>query len=131
MIIFKTIKMKCFLSSSHTRRTLTCIYSCLQIPPRENWFQYVRRVYATAINFPCINTLIVIFWTNIEIQRIKIVTIFKFHIIKYMKSWKNIENLCYYYYYIILANCVFLRIYEMINIKKQKYKFFLITSILK
>ena len=34
------------------------IYSCLQIPPRENWFQYVRRVYATAINFPCIITLI-------------------------------------------------------------------------
>ena len=36
-----------------------CIYSCLQIPPRENWFQYVRRVYATATNFPCIITLIV------------------------------------------------------------------------
>ena len=36
-----------------------CIYSCLQIPPRENWFQYVRtrRVYATAINFPCNITL--------------------------------------------------------------------------
>ena len=34
-----------------------CIYSCLQIPPRENWFQYVRRVYATAINFPCITPL--------------------------------------------------------------------------
>ena len=34
-----------------------CIYSCLQIPPRENWFQYVRRVYATVINFPCIITL--------------------------------------------------------------------------
>jgi len=31
--------------------------SCLQIPPRENWFQYVRRVYATAIYFPCIITL--------------------------------------------------------------------------
>jgi len=31
--------------------------SCLQIPPRENWFQYVRRVYAAAINFPCITTL--------------------------------------------------------------------------
>ena len=29
----------------------------LQIPPRENWFQYVRRVYATTINFPCIITL--------------------------------------------------------------------------
>ena len=24
----------------------------LRHPPRENWFQYVRRVYATAINFP-------------------------------------------------------------------------------
>ena len=34
-----------------------CIYSCLQIPPKENWFQYVRRVYTTAINFPCITPL--------------------------------------------------------------------------
>ena len=34
-----------------------CIYSCLQNPPKENWFQYVRRVYATAINFVCIITL--------------------------------------------------------------------------
>ena len=34
-----------------------CIYSCLQIPPRENWFQYVCRLYATAINFPCISSL--------------------------------------------------------------------------
>ena len=30
-----------------------CIYSCLQIPPRD-----VRRVYATAINFPCIIILV-------------------------------------------------------------------------
>ena len=29
----------------------------LQTPPRENWFQYVRREYATAINFPCLITL--------------------------------------------------------------------------
>ena len=28
------------------------------LPPRENWFQYVRIVIATAINFPCILTLI-------------------------------------------------------------------------
>ena len=34
-----------------------CIYSCLQIPPRENWFQHERRVYAITINFPCITTL--------------------------------------------------------------------------
>ena len=34
-----------------------CLYSCLQIPPRENWFQYLRSVYATAIKFPCIISL--------------------------------------------------------------------------
>ena len=37
-----------------------CIYSCLQIPPKENWFQYVRRVYTTAIKSPCIITLVLI-----------------------------------------------------------------------
>ena len=35
-----------------------CIYSCLQIPLRENWFQCVSRVYTTAFNFPCITPLI-------------------------------------------------------------------------
>jgi len=45
------------LTSSDTKQTKRCIYSCLQIPPKENWFQFVRRVYATAINFPCIITL--------------------------------------------------------------------------
>ena len=35
-----------------------CIYSCLQTPPSENWFQCVRRVYVTAISFPCIITLV-------------------------------------------------------------------------
>ena len=51
------IKIKCF----YPIRILDehwCIYSCLQIPPRDNWFQYVRRVYTTAINFPCIITSI-------------------------------------------------------------------------
>ena len=54
--IFKIIKVYCF----YPPRILDkhwCTYSCLQIPPRENWFQYVRRVYATAINYPCISTL--------------------------------------------------------------------------
>ena len=31
----------------------------LQIPPKEKWFQCVRRVYTTAINFPCITPLVV------------------------------------------------------------------------
>ena len=56
MWIIKIIKIKCF----YPPRILDehwYIYSCLRIPPRENWFQYVRRVYATAINFPCIITL--------------------------------------------------------------------------
>ena len=59
MWIIKIIKIKCF----YPPRILDelgehwCIYSCLQIPPK-NWFQYVRRVYTTAINFPCISTLV-------------------------------------------------------------------------
>ena len=44
------------LSSSDTKEHWF-IYSCLQTPPRENWFPYLRREYATAINFPCIITL--------------------------------------------------------------------------
>ena len=50
------IKIKCF----YPPRILNehwCIFSCLQIPPGENWFQCVRGVYATAIMFPCIITL--------------------------------------------------------------------------
>ena len=35
-----------------------CIYSCLRFPPKKNWLQYVRRVYVTAINFPCIIALV-------------------------------------------------------------------------
>ena len=57
MLIIKIIKIKC----SNPSRILNeqyCIYSCLQIPPRENWFQYVRRVYETAINFPYITALL-------------------------------------------------------------------------
>ena len=45
-----------FLSSSDTKRTLGHL-SLFTSSARENWFQYVRRVYATAINFPCITTL--------------------------------------------------------------------------
>ena len=44
------------------------IYSCLQSPPRENWFQYVRRVYTTAINFPCISTLLTIIFDLLEFR---------------------------------------------------------------
>ena len=44
------------LSSSDTKQTW-CIFSCLQILHRENWFKYVHRLYATAINFPYITTL--------------------------------------------------------------------------
>ena len=34
-----------------------CVYSCLQIPTKENWFQYVRRVNATAISGSNFNQL--------------------------------------------------------------------------
>ena len=53
MWIFEIIKIKCFYPPCILNEPWG-IYSCLQIPPRDNWSQYVRRVYATAIKFPCI-----------------------------------------------------------------------------
>ena len=54
---YQYIKIKCFYPLQILNENW-CIYSCLQIPPRENWFQYVCRVYTTVINFPCIITLV-------------------------------------------------------------------------
>ena len=55
---FQNYQNSMLLTSSDTKRTLRHLFLSLRIPPRENWFQYVRRVYATAINFPCITFLI-------------------------------------------------------------------------
>ena len=38
-------------------RKLLCELSKLSNSAQRNWFQYVRRVYTTAINFPCITPL--------------------------------------------------------------------------
>ena len=46
-----------FLTSSDTKRKLMHLFILVQIPPKENWFQYVRRVFTTAINFPFIISL--------------------------------------------------------------------------
>ena len=56
--ISKFSKFNTFICLGYYTNTNACIYTCLQIPPRENWFQYVPRVYAAAINFPCIITLL-------------------------------------------------------------------------
>ena len=49
------------LTSSDTKRTLMHQFnSCLQIPPR------VRRVYATAINFPCITFLFIVMYRTVQ-----------------------------------------------------------------
>ena len=45
------------LSSSDTERTLRHLFLFTN-SAGENWFQYVRRVYMTANNFPCIIPLI-------------------------------------------------------------------------
>ena len=79
-----------------------CIYSYLQIPPRENWFQYVRRGYATAINFPCISTL-------------KLTMYFPFRLFR--SSTKIQKNLIYYWIAIskkiILLNYVKRKLWKM------------------
>ena len=53
---YQTYQNVMLLTSLNTKRTIEHLFY-LQILPRENWFQYVRRIYATAINFPCIITL--------------------------------------------------------------------------
>ena len=45
------------LSSSDTRGTLKHLFLFTNTAPRENWFQYVRRENATAVNFPYIIAL--------------------------------------------------------------------------
>ena len=54
--IIKIIKIKCFVPPRILEEHW-CIYFCSQIPPRENWFQYVHRVFIATINYPCISTL--------------------------------------------------------------------------
>jgi len=44
-----------FLTSSDTKRTMMHLFLFTKFRP--NFFQYVRRVHATAINFSCISTL--------------------------------------------------------------------------
>ena len=76
MWMIKIIKIKCF----YPPRILDehwSIYSCLQIPPRENWFQYVHRVYATAINFPCISTLLYLKYQGLVYKTLKCFTWFQ------------------------------------------------------
>ena len=60
-LLYKLSKLSKFNALNHLlgyKTNTDWFYSCLQIRPRENWFQYVRRVYATAINFPCNLTFI-------------------------------------------------------------------------
>ena len=45
------------LTSSDTKRTLRHLLLFTNSAQLENWFQDERRVYATAISFPCISTL--------------------------------------------------------------------------
>ena len=47
------IKIKCF-PPRILDYTDACVYSCLQLQPKENWFHYVRREYATVVKIPYI-----------------------------------------------------------------------------
>ena len=75
-----------------------CIYSCLQIPPRENWLQYVRRVYATAINFPCISTL-----TGSTVYNVLYTGVYSKYSILYNTVY-SIEIVCWIMYSILEVN---------------------------
>ena len=74
------------------------IYSCLQRPPRENWFQYVRRVYTTAINFPCISTLLTTIFDLLEFRiYFLIVKHFLLFLVKQLMFLVMYAHLIYYY----------------------------------
>ena len=64
------------LSCSDTKQTLMRQFLS-KAPPRENWFRYVRREYATAINFPC----------RITSSRINYLTIYYFKFQVSLKKW--------------------------------------------
>ena len=71
------------LTSSNTKRTLMYLFLFTNSAHRENWFQYVRRAYATAFNFHCILTLV---WSILIIEILTStsnVTTFKFKINAY------------------------------------------------
>ena len=94
MWIIKIIKIKCFYPPWIVNKHW-CIHSCLQIPPR---------VYATAINFPCIITLALKYrlgwflwsenknfaWCNI--RNLIDNTIFQWHKFTFLWSIYNVKN---------------------------------------
>ena len=72
------------LSSTNTKRTLMHLL-LFQIPPKENWFQYVRRVYSTAITFFALHT-----WCRIS-----------FFILFCLKEVNIFLNMCTYQHFIM------------------------------
>ena len=88
-----------------------CLCSCLQMSPGENWFQYVRRVYASEINFPCIITL-----ARLTFEIKKINKYFYFLILPfYRMEWHSSETVgrtwCTAVYILELYNLQYIPIY--------------------
>ena len=75
------------LTSSDTKRTLMHLFLFTN-SAQENWFQYVRRVYTTAINFPCITPLgihtSVFLYTILQNQQLKIFSFWEIINIDYL-----------------------------------------------
>ena len=61
---YQNFQNSMLLSYSDTSRTLMHLFLFTNFAQREPWFQNVRRVYATSINFPCIITLDRTIWTS-------------------------------------------------------------------
>ena len=62
--VYQNVQNLILLTSSDTERTLMHLF-----PPKENWFQYVRRVCTTVINFPCLTFLncTMYIWVNLTV----------------------------------------------------------------
>ena len=91
---FQNYQNVMLLTYSDTKRILMHLFLFTN-SARENWFQYVRRVYATAINFPCIITLV---WTLFSFHgSIFIISVSHFFTLNLLKTTKKRCTIFYFH----------------------------------
>jgi len=91
---FQNYQNVMLLTYSDTKRILMHLFLFTN-SAREIWFQYVRRVYATAINFPCIITLV---WTLFSFHgSIFIISVSHFFTLNLLKTTKKRCTIFYFH----------------------------------
>ena len=92
------------LTSLDTWRTLMHLFLFTN-PHRENWFQYVSRVFATAIYFPCIITLKVVTFIHTSCPWSNLYTTLHVQVVTFMPHFMSQD--LYIWIYFISIPCPF------------------------